>query len=268
MIFQVGYLLLQCVGRLLQNLSITTLEINTLAIVICSLMIAFAWMHKPSGVSTPIVLSTTRKMGDITSMRCWDTTPLDFVDDNGPGWSMNIQTFMKMPVIPSQRPIQRIPNDRFPMNPYGMQENFLCLAALIFTAVPLTAWNNSFPTMMEKTLWRVSSLFIFCVAATISLFLMTASFIKRGKWRWVWLWVTDPGRLPQLESDASDKSSQVSTSERKPLPRTWEFWALAPTVVIYSAARIYVLMESFLQLRDLDVSAFTLVDWTVYLPHI
>ncbi|OAF98775.1 uncharacterized protein CC84DRAFT_1158379 [Paraphaeosphaeria sporulosa] len=49
----------------------------------------------------------------------WDLNPLDFVDENGSGYSANLQAFMKMPVIPPTCPIQRIPNDRFLTNPYG-----------------------------------------------------------------------------------------------------------------------------------------------------
>ncbi|KAM0276576.1 hypothetical protein ACHAQH_006629, partial [Verticillium albo-atrum] len=119
---QVAYLIVECIGRAAQGLAITALELNTLAIVACTLMTAFAWLHKPADVRTPFVISTPKHIKEIVGERRWRNTPLDFVDENGPGWSMNVQPFMNMPVIPAKRPIQRIPNDRFPMNPYGAQE--------------------------------------------------------------------------------------------------------------------------------------------------
>lgn len=159
--FQVGYTILHAIGRAVQGLAITTLELNTLGIVVCSLMTSFAWLHKPADVRIPIRIATMRPIGEITGNRPWRTTPLDFVDENGPGWALNVQPFMRMPVIPPERPIQRIPNDRFPMNPYGFQEYCLCFATLLFTAIHVAGWNFTFPTTTEKILWRVSSLILF-----------------------------------------------------------------------------------------------------------
>ena len=156
--FQVGYLIIQCIGRAAQGLAITTLELNAVAIVVCSLMTSYAWLHKPADVQTPIHIHSSSTLAEITLNRSWNLTPLDFVDENGPGYSVNVQPFMKMPVIPPERPIQRIPNDRFPTNPYGAQEYLLCFATLLFTAIHVAGWNFDFPTEIEKLLWRVSSL--------------------------------------------------------------------------------------------------------------
>lgn len=54
--------------------------------------------------------------------RAWTTTPLDFVDANGPGWAMKVQPFMGMPVLPRERPLP---------NAYKVQEYLLCLATLL-----------------------------------------------------------------------------------------------------------------------------------------
>ncbi|KAL9944097.1 hypothetical protein D7B24_001977 [Verticillium nonalfalfae] len=162
---QIAYLIVECIGRATQGLAITTLELNTLAIVTCTLMTAFAWLHKPADVRTPFFVSTSKHIRDIIGTRSWRNTPLDFIDENGPGWSMNVQPFMRMPVIPSQRPIQRIPNDRFPMNPYGAQEYCVCFATLLFTGLHIAGWNFAFPSQLERILWRVTSLILFGVTA-------------------------------------------------------------------------------------------------------
>jgi len=46
--FQVGYLIVKCIARDVQGLSIMMFVLNALAIVVCSLMTSHAWLHKAS----------------------------------------------------------------------------------------------------------------------------------------------------------------------------------------------------------------------------
>ena len=111
---------------------------------------------------------------EMTGGQPLQTTPLDFVDENGLGWSVNMQPFMGMPVISASRLIQRMPNDRFPMDPFGLQE----------------------------------------------------------------------------------------------LPLRWEFWSMMPVAVLYGIARLYLVIEAFLELRAAPETAFINVNWATYIPHI
>ncbi|KAK4201172.1 hypothetical protein QBC40DRAFT_324965, partial [Triangularia verruculosa] len=266
--FQVGYTILHAVGRASQHLAITTLELNTLGIVVCSLMTAYAWLHKPADVRTPIKLTTTATIGDITGDRPWRTTPLDFIDENGPGWALNVRPFMKMPVIPPERPIQRIPNDRFPMNPYGAQEYFLCFATLLFTAVHVAGWNFSFPTATEKVLWRVSSLILFGVTVAFWVLETAASWIRLGRWKWIYLWITDRSALPDLEQAQAGKLRAKEARDPATLPLAWEFWTITLVALLYGVARTYLIIAAFLELRDIDATAYMNVRWSMYIPHI
>ncbi|KAI1399825.1 hypothetical protein F4819DRAFT_497791 [Hypoxylon fuscum] len=275
--FQIAYLVVQCIGRAAQHLAITALEpggsrpcleLNALAIVVCSLMSAFAWLHKPADVRTPIRIVSQSKIAVITGGKPWKNTPLDFIDENGPGWSMNVQPFMKMPVIPPQRPIQRIPNDRFPMNPYGLQEYFVCFATLLFTGLHVLGWNFSFPTLIEKILWRTSSLILFCVTAAFWILETMASWKRLGRWTWLYLKVTDPKKLVDFEKARSERLSQEESREPTQLPLPWEFWTIFPIAILYGVARLYLIVEAFLELRNADGTAFVNVEWTDFLPHI
>ncbi|KAI0841331.1 hypothetical protein F5Y06DRAFT_261297 [Hypoxylon sp. FL0890] len=266
--FQIGYLIIQCIGRAAQHLTITALELNALAIVVCSLMSAFAWLHKPSDVRTPIRIATQVNITAITGVTSWRNTPLDFIDENGPGWSMNVQPFMGMPVIPPDRPIRRIPNDRFPMNPYGWQEYCVCFATLLFTGLHVLGWNFSFPSALERTLWRVSSLLLFCVTATFWILETIASWKRLGRWTWIYLRLIDRKRLPEYEKARIERRSQQETRGPTELPLPWEFWTIFPVAVLYGVARLYLLVEAFLELRALDGTAFINVEWTDFLPHI
>jgi hypothetical protein len=100
--FQTGYMIIQCIARATQDLAITTLELNALAIVVCSIMTSCVWLHKPADVQTPVHIHSSFSLAEITLNRPWRLTPLDFVDENGPGYSVNVQPFMKMPVIPAE----------------------------------------------------------------------------------------------------------------------------------------------------------------------
>jgi hypothetical protein len=173
--FQVGYLVVQCSAWAAQRLTITALELNALAIVVCSLMTSFAWLHKPADVSTPVHIYTTKTVADMIGNLDWDLTPLDHVDPNGPAYSVNVQPFMGMPVLSEERPIQRMPNDRFPKNPYGAQEYFLCFATLLFTAIHVAGWHFGFPTNTERLLWRISSRLLFGITVAFWFFETIAS---------------------------------------------------------------------------------------------
>jgi hypothetical protein len=266
--FQISYLVIQCIGRLAQGLTVTTLELNTLAIVVCSLMTAFTWLHKPSDVSTAIHIYSTVSVEEITQGRPWKNTPLDFVDQNGPGWSMNLQPFMGMPVFPERRPLQRIPNDRFPMDPYGTQEYFLCFATLVFTGIHVAGWNLSFPSQTERILWRIASLILFGVTAAFWILETMASWVRLGRWKWLYLRLFCRESLPRYQQETSDRLDHEKPRDISTLPLPWEFWTIAPIAVLYGVARIYQLVEGFMELREIDASAFVHVDWSQYLPHV
>lgn len=267
---QVGYLVVQVIGRAAQHLAITTLELNALAIVICSLMTSYAWLHKPLDISRPIEIHSEASIDEICQGQPWNNTPLDFVDENGPGWSINLMPFMKMPTIPPKRPIQRIPNDRFPMNPYGSQEYFLCFATLLFTAVHVAGWNYSFPTNVEKILWRVCSLLLFSVTAVFWIFETMASWVRLGRWKKIYYWVSGLNdrfdESKEIEATRSQEEPEAFVPTIMPLP--WEFWTITPLALMFAFARGFLLIEGALELRAAPASAFKCVDWSSYLPHL
>lgn len=114
--------------------------------------------------------------------RAWTTTPLDFVDANGPGWAMKVQPFMGMPVLPRERPLP---------NAYKVQEYLLCLATLLFTGIHVAGWNFAFLTRAERVLRRVASLVSFGVTAAFWMFETMASWVRLERWTWLYLRVRD-----------------------------------------------------------------------------
>ncbi|KAI1627818.1 hypothetical protein EDD37DRAFT_277949 [Exophiala viscosa] len=55
-VIQAGWLIVECIGRAVAGLPITLLEINTVAHVVCALMMYALWWHKPLNISEPVVI--------------------------------------------------------------------------------------------------------------------------------------------------------------------------------------------------------------------
>jgi hypothetical protein len=268
--FQISYLILQCIGRAAQHLAITTLELSALAIVACSIITSLCWLRKPVDVMTPIKLYTESSTDEIlreareTASRPYRQTPLDFVDDLGPSWALNVQPFMHLPVGPFERPIPRFGNDRLP-NLRGHQETLLCVTTLTYAAIHLAGWNYAFPTKVELILWRASSMFLFANTVAFWLFETAAAWYRAGRWQRLFYRITDPGRLAEFEASRCEREENRAP---KQLPLPWEFWSIFPLAITYAAARSYLVVEVFLGLRSLESSAYINVDWSSFIPHV
>lgn len=267
--FQIGYLMVQCLGRAGQGLAITTLELSALAIVVCSIMTNICWLRKPAGVLTPIRLNCGMSMEEILTDagfldQPWKQTPLDFVDDLGPSWALNVQPFMNMPVGPHERPMPRFGNDRLP-NLNGRHETILCFATLVYAAIHLAGWNFEFPTRLERILWRASSLFIFGNTAVFWLCETAAAWHRKGRWQRFFYRIFDPERMEEVEFARRER---LAKKEPQQLPLAWEFWTITPLAITYAAARGYQIVEAFMGLRSLEPSAYVNVEWSNYIPHI
>jgi hypothetical protein len=268
--FQIGYLVLQCLGRAAQRLTVTTMELSALAIVICSIMTSACWLHKPSDVRTPIKLKLgvsmdqiLREAGEIAA-KPYQQTPLDFVDDLCPSWSLNVQTFMNMPVAPFERPVPRLGNDRFP-NLKGYQEAVLCVATLVYASIHLVGWNFEFPTRAELILWRVCSMFLFVNTVAFWVFETSAAWYRVGRWQRFFCRIFWKSKLEDVERA---RVAREAARVPKQLPLKAEFWSIFPLAWTYAAARGYLVVEVFLGLRALNASAYLTVDWATYIPHI
>ena len=267
---QVFYLVVQCIGRAIQHLAITTMELSALAIVVCSTMTSICWWSKPLDVRTPILIpmSTStaqllKEAGEVAA-KPYKQTPLDFVDDLGPSWSLNVQPFMKMPVAPRERPIPRFGNDRFP-NLKGYQESFLCFATLLYAAIHLVGWNFTFPTKTELLLWRLSSMFLFGNTVMFWVCETIAAWQRRGRWERIFYRIFDSSKLEDVENA---RQARIANRTPKVLPLKSEFWSIFPLAVTYAAARGYLIMEVFIGLRSLEASAYMNVNWAAFIPHV
>lgn len=93
---QIGWLVLQCMGRKIQHLPITALEIATLGFAIPSVATLLLWFYKPADIEVPSFIklneSTAELLERISPVAySWRQTPLDFIDTvNSPSFTSEI----------------------------------------------------------------------------------------------------------------------------------------------------------------------------------
>ncbi|KAJ8124844.1 hypothetical protein O1611_g8797 [Lasiodiplodia mahajangana] len=264
-ILQTSWIVIQSIARTATGLSISPLEIFTLAFVVSTAMSYYFWWNKPQHVATPTTIQCKFPISQILagSGIPLDTpyvnTPLDFVDDSSrvyerrdlfrnfglkgkAGTNTDIRT-----------PLHRMPDDAIlpagiPLYVYAM----LAIPSLIHSSIHLLAWNHAFPTTIEQTLWRISAISLASVSVvnfSIVRVLTLCGF--QGKFNLTWVWV--------------NMHRQESSNRR-----WFNFWdvLLGSFTLILIIARHYIIVEAIISLRKSPVDAYTAVNWTGFLPHI
>ena len=262
---QITWFLTQLVGRLVQNLPITAIELTTFLSVLCTFFIWYKWDQKPLDIRSPITLKMQSSIADVLKQertihgasQPYRQTPLDFVDDLSPSWLVNVQPLLKCRMGPHQRPLPRFTNDRFtPIKPGKME----VLVSLIYPGLYLLGWYTSFPTQVEQFLWQICSFVM--VAATVVYWIceIYQDGHRLSRWqRW---------RLRLFPKHTLQPKSMEQRNKNMEVLPFWEAAVLTPMVILYALARTYLLAEVFLSLRSLPREAFQAVSWANYIPHI
>ncbi|TFK70471.1 hypothetical protein BDN72DRAFT_766343 [Pluteus cervinus] len=106
-----------------------------------------------------------------------------------------------------------------------------CLIGMIFAGIHCIAWNSHFPTHVELLFWRSSSLV-----------LLVIPFLVGNFWNW----------------------GTVAIAIM--IPIRWVLYVLGP--ILYILARVSLIVQALLSLRDLRPDVFQNVAWTSYIPHL
>jgi len=235
-LFQTSWFIIQCIARGIEHLPLTELEIVTLAYAMMNVFVYIFWWDKPRDVGCPI-----RVHEDLTTSHRaeeWETGVLG--------------VFMKVIVYVlgmQDEYITLSQEGKVPMfwsggvGADGSGTMLSMRAALgpsilgiAFGAMHCIAWSYTFPSRAEFVLWRTS-----CIAMMAVPFLTTVA------------------------------CALIATKHSGELLK-YIFLAciacLAPFSLLYIAARITTIVMAFTTLRSLPSEAFTVVDWTTFIPHI
>ncbi|KAI4121746.1 MAG: hypothetical protein LQ338_006191 [Usnochroma carphineum] len=264
---QTGWFIIQVIGRAVQHLPITTLEITTLSFVLCTLAMFFQWANKPLDVESPTRLTSNKTIEEILkeagsdASQPYQLTPLDFIDNQSPSWLTEVQPHLRFRTGPKTRPLPRFTNDRFPVIGAGPDAIFLFLFTMAYCGLHFAAWDFSFPTPLERNLWRSASIAIGACALILWVCETYQDGHRLGRWgKWA------------AKLSKSGKNGRIDTMEKERRSRrfipVWEVIVMTPVTLVYTIARTYIIIEVFLSQRSLPAGAFDTVQWSEFIPHI
>lgn len=156
---------LQCLGRAMQRLPISTLELSTVTFVFCTLPTFFWWRHKPLDVATTITIylkdqdtiKDVLQSAGTRACRPFRSTPLDFVNPRhsqfdflGPVvWGSDL--LFGLGGAPKYGPITSFRNSirKPPRGARVLDWVVISTISLIYMGLYFIAWNWAFSTALE-----------------------------------------------------------------------------------------------------------------------
>ena len=247
--FQLGWLVIQCAARAIQHLSVTPLELSTIAIATCTASTYFFWLHKQLDVEVSTSLDLDVNLSDIL-LRAGESakdpfrdTPLDFVEPQSHTLSLfrNEWSWLLYFGSVKRKPINYMSNDRNPQYDTFLQRFLLAFIVTTFSTLHFCGWNFEFPTRTEQIVWRTC-----CAVGEVSLGFHGVHEIQQ--------YFFDPGyrQRPYIQ-------------EAKIVwPKSLLFVVPA---VLYFIARLGLLVSVSISMRSLPPDAFATVQWTSFVPH-
>ncbi|KAI1458768.1 hypothetical protein F4805DRAFT_474052 [Annulohypoxylon moriforme] len=264
-LLQTGWIAVQSIARAVQGLSISPLELFTLAFLVSTVSSYFFWWRKPQDVRVPITIECKYSIATILAENgILDTqyvnTPLDSVANSTRFYkrrrtSRNFDLERGDQDSITRRPLQRIPDDDFILCLPVSLIYIITIPAMIHSSIHLAGWNFPFPTETEQLLWRISSVILtagstFCVGV---IRLLTA-LGYRGEYNLAWAWINTDGR----------QSEQL----RNQVFSTLVDGFLTFSTLILLIARCFIIIEAIISLRKLPADAFETPNWTNFIPHV
>jgi hypothetical protein len=244
-------------------------------------------------VTTTIGLESTSTMeqiihdaGPAISMP-YKNSPLDFL---GPHdwtitllWKFNVNILCRLGLvrrIPRVWPAQRLTSFNFPMLS-RTPAVFILFFGMAYCAIFLTAWNFEFPSRIEALLWRICTSVVLGLTPIVGMVEIIS--LKAGRKPSIEeagqeIFESTAHTKPWPSGDSTWKEekdqrtvSKLSRSTRADLLRpVLPLRALLftePIAAVYTACRVFILVEDIIGLRALPASTFQNVNWTTYWPH-
>ena len=140
---QASWLVIQCIGRTIQHLPISALELTTTVFVLNALLVYYLWWNKPLDVQVPTVVHVESK-----------------TDEELHEW-IGTENSKRTGIFTSKKDVitvDRVFNDSdFESGDYFGAVHAMAAITMLYGVLHCLAWNFCFPTVVERTLWRISS---------------------------------------------------------------------------------------------------------------
>lgn len=222
-VVQIFWVCVQVIVRVTRGLAVSQLELMVTAFSICAIITYIFLIHKPQSVQVPMrPIRIPQGSLELSPPTRW----LPLRNLFAPG--------IRAATDFNQGHVEMVPNDNTPGKEKDWGVYALCISAggMIFGSIHIAGWNLSFPTPIERELWRIASLIMTCLLPVTFLPFILLIFYNHP-----WLY---------------DTINQV-----------WTFTFGA----IYFIARLFLLVETFRALGFLPPDAF--VDtWVSSIPNV
>ncbi|KAI0096580.1 hypothetical protein GGR51DRAFT_543126 [Nemania sp. FL0031] len=157
---QVGWMVIQCIGRTSMNLPVSLLEIHVLAYVVCALIVYGLWFQKPLDVALP-----TEVDSDLLN----DVPAEYFAEDSSEKGFYSFNQVSSSEIARGEAP----------------SDTYISLIVIYggyfaYCAIHLAAWRYHFPTETEMWLWRGSSLLVITLYPFAVIIYSIISYIAPG----------------------------------------------------------------------------------------
>ena len=236
-LLQITAPVIQIIARSFQNLDTTLLEITVLAFAACAIVTYVPLWHKPQDVKVPVYIDIDKTLSREQIIKLAARAPVATLlihhfwlhgvsvraqADNIFSWTPGIK--IKLPFI----------RDAVLVSPvvFGIGGG-----GVLFGAVHFVAWSFTFPTPVERLLWRIS-----CCVLVILPLLGTAFYC--------------------ITQHTAKKRGFVDTKVNRSLRPLSHVIGLA-----YLLARLYISVEVFRALAYPEPSVFKQVNWPTAIPY-
>ena len=263
LIIQVAWFCTNCASRLIQRLPLSLLEVSTAAHAFCTLLTYIVWWSKPTNVARPTIMRGTQAREVYALLRCSDAeyaAASTIVrkraagDSSGPtrGPTRRENTILAANALENLLPNPRKPPEvdsirflrpgtnifpgTFVNRAVGGAYELIAGAAspVLYGAIHFLAWNDQFPTPLERLFWRVSSVVVtFSGVVGIPLSIVSLSLMNA---------CIHEARFRHMVGFIILLAHVVSSG--------------------------FLIVESFRQLFFLEPAAYELPSWTNYWPHL
>ena len=266
---QMTWFCVDCIARGVQHLGFCTLEVTTLAFILCTLHTFFFWYYKPLDPSSQKIIPINAEVKEYfewhnvsaaESSKKYSLTPLDFVKPKPDAKSLITPFWFGLNVVfahtygESEGPVETLPNSRvipedgvsWPMAMYTLLFQMLYYGLYIGSA-----WIAAFPSRVEWYLWTVSNATDVGLIALYVLSIPIGTYYAPSMGHWMF----------KIEATSI---LDVATA----LPRWAKLLIHGPFVFGYIIGRAVVLTESIVSLRALPAAVYQEVNWVAFLPHL
>jgi hypothetical protein len=265
LIVQVAWFCTNCASRLSQGLPLSLLEVSTAAHAFCTLLTYFVWWSKPLNVSAPTLMREKEARGVYALLKCSDDEydkALEMAQKRAAEGSSTLagthglgkidlaaDALQHLLPTPERRPRPAFFTNRGRMlhpgtlvntsSSAGGERITMAISPIVYGLVHFLAWDDQFPTLLERLLWRLSS-FLVTISGLVEI--SAVSFIE-------------------LVHDSDIVCGSV-------IAYLMVFMVVVIVPLVHILASGFLIVESFRQLAFLDSAAYRLPSWSIPWPHL